>query len=411
MDNMDPRFYTHSPSTRTRRRGRWGFSLVEMMTAMTIGSMVVAVVYSLGGATARNFETQGRLSNTQTAVRMAFDRVRQDFQRASSGMGADPSLEQTCVAPAQNYAAIAVTQSNSTSAAEVPQATLNDVQADRVRLIGNYDTGESFLVTFSADGSQAFLDADWQGFRRAFPDATTAADRFATTTLLRFETTQGRVHYARSTAVSADYTTTPSTPRVTLTFTPSIPTTTGCISGLGEGTLMTPLSIVRYEISGSTTNRSLLQAASRNVTAQGPYSALVRYELSPVDFSTVANTTETILDWAVHFDVDLFVDTAAAVAPGNRRVPTITLRDDAAAQSTSDSPPARVRAARISLAGRTPEVDPRVRWPSAWDPRPSSAPLTIFRPIATGTGTRPGGARVRMVTASVVLPNFVYRGQ
>jgi hypothetical protein len=110
--------------------------------------------------------------------------------------------------------------------------------------------------------------------------------------------------------------------------------------------------------------------------------------------------TRTVLEWAVHFDVDAMVETAAV---GAASLPVRV--DDAAAAAALTANPQRVRSLHIEIAARTPEQDPRFPWV---DPAsdPTAPPLARFRVFAA----RDGAARVRSASAEITLMNLVYRG-
>jgi prepilin-type N-terminal cleavage/methylation domain-containing protein len=96
-----------SRRSRRRRARRAGFSLIELMVALTLGMIVIASVYTIGGASSWHFQEQQRIGQLQLATRMALERVRRDVQRAGFQGTPDSNLERTCgLAPPQRLRAV-----------------------------------------------------------------------------------------------------------------------------------------------------------------------------------------------------------------------------------------------------------------------------------------------------------------
>ena len=72
------------PTTDRARSRRAGFTLIEMMVALAAGGLVIAAVFTLGGASARHFQEQQRVGVTQRSVRMAMERLRRRFPNRRS---------------------------------------------------------------------------------------------------------------------------------------------------------------------------------------------------------------------------------------------------------------------------------------------------------------------------------------
>lgn len=69
-------------------QGYWnrGFTLVEMMVALAVGSMVMAVIYSVNAGLLRTYTTQNVVADIQQTVRAGVDFMAQDIMMA----GYDP---------------------------------------------------------------------------------------------------------------------------------------------------------------------------------------------------------------------------------------------------------------------------------------------------------------------------------
>src|SRR6185436_2747874 len=65
-----------------------GFSLIELMVAMTITLIVTGAIYGLLTSGGNAFKREPELSDRQQNVRMAMDLIQRDVSNAGSGMGA-----------------------------------------------------------------------------------------------------------------------------------------------------------------------------------------------------------------------------------------------------------------------------------------------------------------------------------
>jgi len=163
---------------------------------------------------------------------------------------------------------------------------------------------------------------------------------------------------------------------------------------LPPGTLVTPIAEIRYQIqsapAGSTT-------ATRSANVVGPNTQLVREELNMGTGAVLPGTRRTILEYAIDFNIDAFVDTSPPTLP-----PNIVRQNDAAAATTIQARPWQVRSLVVSLAARTPEQDRRFPWTYTGG-RSAADPLNRFRVFTD----RDGAARVRQITADIQTPNLV----
>src|SRR5689334_20515173 len=70
----------------SRRRG---FSLLELMVALTLGGIAISSIYAVGAASTRTFHQQHSVASTQSSLRIAMGQIKRDFGRA--GFMATPS--------------------------------------------------------------------------------------------------------------------------------------------------------------------------------------------------------------------------------------------------------------------------------------------------------------------------------
>lgn len=391
------------------RSRRAGFTLVELMVALAAGGLVIAAVFTLGGASARHFQEQQRVGVTQRSVRMAMDRLRRDIARA--GYMHVPSTNspfvRTCPVPALpgNLPAVSFVDDDpgGNGALEALNRGMNRVSADRLRLTGNYVTDDAYLVRgVNANGTTVFLQTDWLAFRRAFTrdngsggrdmDPVRFSEVFATGRMLHLESRNGSHFFVTITGARFS-----GLNQAEVTITPGLGVDNPCLEGLGRGALASPISTVEYAIVPATG-----ALVPRNANVVGPNTVLQRQELDPATLAPIPGTQRAVLEFAVDFNLDFVLDTNPTV--GNP--PNLVRRAGAAAAGPITATPWQVRSIIASLAARTPEQDRRFPWPNTWSGgRPAGNPLNRFRVF----DDRDGAARVRQLTTEVQMPNMVPR--
>lgn len=382
-----------------------GFTLVELMVALTVTAAVVATIYTIGGASARNFHEQQRISQLQLAVRMAMDRLRRDLERAGMhGVGATAAVRLGHTPPAA-FAAVNLRNDDPGSRAAlsaIPGASSNPTQADAISITGNFVTSDAYLVrSIAQNGMRIELQCAWQGFRRSFSD-TVADPRgntfdaalfrqvFSVGRMLHLQTLNDYHFFVRITGASLVQGPTPEATRAQIDVTPALPIGGLQMQGLGEGSLVAPITEIRYQLMEPAPD--LPAVADPLVT--GPRTVLARIEREIGTGAVLSQ--QTVLEWAVHFDVDAVVDVAL---PGNP--PNLQVLDDAAAQAAVAANPQNVRALLVEIAARTAEQDPQ--FPFVPSP-PAIGPSSYL--VFPG---RPGAARLRSARAEISLPNLVTR--
>ncbi|MEQ8459084.1 MAG: prepilin-type N-terminal cleavage/methylation domain-containing protein [Sandaracinaceae bacterium] len=396
------------PTTDRARSRRAGFTLIEMMVALAAGGLVIAAVFTLGGASARHFQEQQRVGVTQRSVRMAMERLRRDIARA--GYMHVPSTNspfvRTCPVPVApgNLPAVAFTDDDPTGNGALLNRGVNRVSADRLRLTGNYVTDDAYLVrTVNANGSAVFLQTDWLAFQRAFTsddgtgsrrvDTARFQEVFAAGRMLHIETRTGTHFFV--TITSATLNGLGNMAQVNIN--PALGVDNPCLEGLGRGALVSPVTTVEY---GIVPAAGVLVPNNQNVT--GANTVLQRQELDPATLAPIPGTQRAVLEWAVDFNLDFVLDTNPT--PGNP--PNLVQRTGTVAAPTVAGQPWQVRSIIASLAARTPEQDRRFPWPTSWGAaRPVGQPLNRFRVFTD----RQGAARVRQLTTEVQMPNLVPR--
>ncbi|MBX7193257.1 MAG: prepilin-type N-terminal cleavage/methylation domain-containing protein [Sandaracinaceae bacterium] len=391
-----------APRARLRAsRARAGFTLVEMMIALTIGAMVIATVYTIGSSAARHFQEQQRISQVQLSVRLALDRIRRDIARAGFQATMNSALDATCGPPPGTQIRGLLLQDRASAAAFAGMVDAAAVQGDRVLITGNFRTGDSYVVR-EWSGNQMRLGTNFLGYRRSFAaqpmvddsiDTALVAQTFSPGTALMARLGGGmRVWTAVSTVTATSVGGTAGSATITTTSAlPSCPGAVGLEGWAQGGVTVAPITQVRYEIVNATTLPAL-GLAPRNANVTGANTVLTRTELNPTT-GAIIDGPLPILEYAVHFDVDVFSDVSIATNPSR-----VQIFDDAAAATETQLRPGNIRGARISLAARTSEQDSHLTQavPALGDGTPR-----VFRVF----GDRDGAARVRSAYTEVFIPN------
>ncbi|MGB0680339.1 MAG: PilW family protein, partial [Polyangiales bacterium] len=300
------------PSPRRPSR-RAGFTLVELMVAMVAGLIAIGAIYTLSAASARHFHEQQRVARTQSALRLAMNRLRHDFGRAGFLGTPNSTLDARCATQAAEVAAIdRFVNDDPDATAWLPNAVENGVSADSVVLTGNYASADGYLaIGLSGSGDTVFLQQNWQAFRRSFGvpfDEDAFAEVFRTGRLLRLRTQQGRTFILRITGINAD--------RAAVRFTPALPIGGSCVVGLADGALVSPLSRIEYTVGDLSRDGSGMGA--NMAPADGPVgdddvrgrtmSQLVRRELTAVGDDAVEGSARSLLDHVADFNLRFVYD-------------------------------------------------------------------------------------------------------
>jgi prepilin-type N-terminal cleavage/methylation domain-containing protein len=410
---------TRRAASRPSRRA--GFTLVELMIAMTAGLVTLAGAYYMGNLSARSFNRQMYTAEMQSTLRTAMEQLQRDIARAGFLSAPDTANLANCagvldgegaespdnVAPTR-LRGLVVLEHGSTQGDGVDSDVArilggdgaNLTRADSLTLFGNYETGDVYAVSaLNLGGGEVLLESSREGFRRSFvmPGVGTVEgtfsqarfeEVFAVGRMVRIET-NNRVFFRRITGVNENAAVNP-----TVRFTPEMPAS--CFSRATA--LITPLSMIRYRV-------ETLPAAqygpfvARNKHPGAERVALVRSEVDPMSPDTVLGYARSVvLDYAVEFQVDAVVDNNAGIGTPNYELVTA-----ASAEPPSRRPVANFRALRVILSTRTESIEPRFIPPpmrtSLTDPLLSFAiPIPNLGAMHT---------RVRTLRKEIFLPNFL----
>lgn len=410
-----------------RARSR-GFTLVELLVALSGGLFVSVVVFALARDASRFYQRETRTANATLAAIAGFDRLRADLARAgfmaSPNVAADPFV---CTRPGgsapllmQRLAGIRI--QNQASPAN-SMLTANSLQPDAVILAGNYSSTDEFPirnVTLNADTTYSVFLHESSGAmaRLGFVGASTAAERtaklstvFAPNRALRIVDNEGRQHYGIiNTATSGP---TGNTPQVRLAATIPLQfkdaTARLCgMKGFETGATANVVNFIRYDVRSLSENPAYaaLFSARAGLLGEDTRTELVRAELDPSNAAGTALLSiggapaleELVAEYAVDLD---FEPTVVNATPSPD--PTLTHIQSANAAFANYSGAGtlvqRIRSVRVRLGVRAREGDRQANVPGGPD-----VASGLYR-VLIGSQNGPRYARVRTLQADVQLVN------
>ncbi|HSC88090.1 MAG TPA: prepilin-type N-terminal cleavage/methylation domain-containing protein [Polyangiaceae bacterium] len=385
------------------RRRRAGFTLIELMVALTGGLFFSIFVFALTRDVTRFFQREARLTDATLSALTGFERLRTDVTR--SGFLVSPNLvkdprrcpQVTEGTATDNYplgwngqdrlkrvAALRVTADATIADNALLKLQTPAITPDSLLLYGNYTSSEQFPV-LSIDGvgsaaPEVILDptsgALWRSGYDSTKLATDAANvaviaaMFPVGRALRVVTPEGEEQYAiiDSTSVRG------LNPRIVLTQNPSLiekGVGNNCgLRGLSNGVMVNPVNIIEYRLRDLKTDLGSADAQVGYLfSSEAPVGEsrleLVRSELSPgTDATPLAGSLEVVAEYAVDFRVGV---TAVTDVAATRALKPFTQADSAFARFAGDplgataaavnSGPHLVRAAHLRLSVRTLDED------------------------------------------------------
>jgi len=413
-----------------------GFTLLEMLVALTAGAAVISSVYFVSASSSRHFHEQQRIAQTQMSLRTAMAQLRRDLQRAGFGGTPNSENENTCVDPATEVQAIEFMDcfpgwcgGAPRPGSPLPNAVENRASDDVIRMVGNYSSPEIYLAAgLNSTGDTLYLQREWQSFRRSFCPSPTGCgyadinqdafgEVFRVGRLLHIMTREGTHFFVTITDVTEA--------AASIEFNPPLEVGSGCPAGLADGAMVAPLSRVEYRIDnlneGSAAGSRLASSSTGSNDVAAPDarglvgSQLVRREVAfDTDGTPFPRTERVVLEYVATTDYEFIFDDATV--PGVP--PVLVRRGGADAQAAIIANPHRLRSAIVSLAVRTAEQNIQVPFVSpdggldggggdggSTGGRRFGEPFTNYRVSDDGLGA----ARVRTLTSEVYLPNIAGR--
>jgi Tfp pilus assembly protein PilW len=402
-----------------RKRQSRGFTIIELMVALTGGMFVIVAVFALARDSGRFYQRETRVANATIGGLLGFDRLRGDIARA--GFLASPNITKdirVCDPPQaswpqllRNLSAVQITQpAASTNAALLA----NGRNPPTLLLAGSYASPDNFAakplnngttVTMNLEPGRAALLRLGNGVN---PDTTTMQSVFGAGRALRI-VQKGLQYYGQIVTAAGGL-----TPSVTISNTaPPIQFRSGSASGCGlqpfaDGAAVTSINVVNFiqysvgapQTAAATAAYAEVFAQSLNVAGESTRTELLRTELNLAG-AAIDGTEEIVAEYAV----DLNLQVSAVTALTGCCNPTVTLLSpgDATYAAYTGSvfgttnTPQRMRSVRARLGVRSREGDRVANVPS-------DAGAGLFR-FNVGTGTNEPFARVRTFQADIALHN------
>lgn len=384
------------------RRAKQGFTLVEVLVALGLTSVVAVGLYTLSRVATQTFQQQQRVSEMQLRLRSAVELLRSDLARAgyhsTPNSGSDPTV---CPRPALPVTALA-------AALDTPNPThlAGDnqfVTPVRMQITGNFVSTDEYkigAVTLNRVRVQHRWD-EWERVRSA-----TDMDRiFPAGRLVRLRGLDGSMQFG--TVRATDY----RDARQPITNMPGIDlelpvvlndgTTSGCGLNSSLGWIA-PVSTVEYRIMNA------LATAPNAYAGTTPFvegkTDLVRREMRRVAgmLQPVAGSDVLVAEYAVDFAIGAVFDEAPLLSSEPQLVrygyndPVVFQRLTMPGGGASNAHRLRAITFRLSVRDRT--QDPEFGWTQRGA---GTEPLTRFRVNAL----MPGAARIRTATGEVSLVN------
>ncbi len=331
-------------STQNKPRG---FTLVELMVALTGSLFFVIFVFMLSRDASRFFQSQIQISDTTVSVVNGFERLRADIARA--GFLASPNLARDInhcprpqlgspQAPARYGSYLGLQQMGLARIIQAPYAGSNHmmvhnsaggIDPDKLVLYGNYTTADEFAVRSASWGSdQINLEPTSNALVRIGYDGNPAVGVltekqdllktiFRSGSLLRIADETGREQYSIIDTVTINTTLSPNVPVIKLKDIAVVTkdSADGATCGLrahSAGITVNPVDIIRYEIADVRSNKASYPHLDYLFNGAAPdYDDtrldLMRYRLPP---NIDTNTSTASLGAAVLRDAELIAEYA-----------------------------------------------------------------------------------------------------
>ena len=389
-----------------------GFSLVELMIALTIGGFIIGSVYAIGAGSTRHFATQQRVSSLQGRLRLAMNQVKHDLLRA--GYLAPPHARaagQVCegVVPAafDNCGTVGCLAGVARFVNDTTPPNLNAMPmgttTDTIRLYGNYAAAAEYpgVDVDASSPNTIFVNPTWHDFQHDFTEWRAGGGGpvdpgavnfvFLPGRMVRLRFAGNQYHYATIVAVApiggpGD--------RLAITIDPPVRNT--CVPLLNNGWIA-PVSLIQYNVVDSVSPPAMAVQFKT-----GPAAELRRTELNPRDGTVLMvggtpASSRIIGEYVTDFNLWFLLNTT----PGRDTFDTVALGAWQDAVPAINNQPETIRAVRVSLSMRTPE--PEDGFPVINPPFGSYQSLPACP--AGGGNCSNGAARVRTSTAEIMLHN------
>jgi hypothetical protein len=317
---------------RLNRNRAGGFTLVELLVAVTAGLLVSAAAFLLARNATSFFQHEARISSAQLSAVMGIERVLADIDRAA--FLSTPNIQTNPRRCPQGVgvpngppgmtrlAGVSIENGGSISGGNpLAQSVANGMSPDRITLGGSFDNNEAFPVSNVAPGAGGnftiYLQREAHEMKRAVAAKTDLTKVFRAGRMLRFvDASAAREYYG----IISGYD--PLNVAVQVAASPLMPNKLGvftCGLGLGSDTggIVNPVSRVRYDIrslAAHPTYKNLVAAVSTDASGDAGRSELVRVEVD-VNDNELPDTLELVAEYAVDLKFGLTVFARDALPP------------------------------------------------------------------------------------------------
>jgi type II secretory pathway pseudopilin PulG len=427
-----------------RRRQQAGFTLVELMVALSGGLFVTMAVFVLSKQATSLYQSEARLSTATLGSIVGFERLRADIERAgfltSPNVARDPKV---CGVPDAQWPAGAAGQNlrhlssiwiEPTSTSALPQLVANGIAPDQITLAGSYASADQFptrVIENNGTNNVVTLDgASAPLVRLGYLPTTPAATQrtlllsvFGIGRILRIVDTMAREQYGTilDVVVGGD-------PQILVsTSAPPIlyggTNTQQCgIQGIGKSSLVNVVNLIRYslrDMTGIARYAPLFGSGNAPPTDAGR-TELVREELDASGNAILDAAGQPATEIISEFAVDLsFGVTVSQIITSGSGTQLETLTMLAAADRTnwvgpvwganpataagSSRGPQLVRAVRARLSVRSREADRLGNVQTFGDGGTAPVMGGLYRFRVPAPSGAPAFARVRTVQTDIAI--------
>lgn len=384
---------------RSRARRARGFTLVELMVALSGGLFLSVIVFTLARDTSRFYQRESRIASATLGGIVGFERLKRDIARAgylsTPNAMTDPFV---CGRPEPGWpvmlrrlASLRINADGSPLSGNA-DISANGVTPDEIILAGSYSATDEFPVEGSGNtlviqdaSSGAMARLGYLSLANATEQTALLQSVFGEGRGVRFlDNNSGRSYFGEIESVQGG----PS-PRITLTA-PLFGSAAGCpLPGHIEGSVSV-INFVRYRIEQLAPDTGgpfepLFAASDSTLPGEANRTELVRQELN-VDGEPIDGTLELVAEYAVDLDFEV----GALVGTAINQLGPAGWGSIFAADEDLVGAPQRVRTVRARLSVRSREAD-----------RESAISGGLFR-FRLGENQY---ARVRTFQADIALPN------
>jgi hypothetical protein len=356
-----------------------GFTLVELMVALSGGLFLSVVVFALARDSTRFFQREARLASSTLAGLVGFERLKGDVERAgylsTPNIQTDPNVlspvDSGTPVALQGLAGVRITPDSpnlsGNAAFALNAAAGQTLTPDQIVLSGSYNLTDEFAISGQLAGQTICLQANSPSMARlGYLTASGLNNKlallenvFAAGQILRARDGAGRLYFGEIATVTVS-------PNPCITLTAPLPVRSGSafvggFKGAETGSSVNVVNFIRYRImdlqnDAEGPNWQAMFDASQGAEGESTRTELVRDQLTPGGV-TIPGTTDVVAEYAVDLGFSVLGQLAAGVpglvsaAPGDGNFTTFFNT-----ANTGDRPQG-VRAVRVRLSVRSREPD------------------------------------------------------